>query len=68
MARFDLLDEYACVVVPKRLQSGASGEIAHREASLDSHYGKSSWRYAVAMIVGLGFVLTVITTLRRPGV
>lgn len=25
MARFDLLDEYACLVVPRRPQSGADG-------------------------------------------
>jgi hypothetical protein len=63
MARFDLLDEYICVVVPKGRQSGASGEMARREASIDSHYGKSSWRHAIAMIVGLGMVLAMITTL-----
>ena len=63
MDRFDLLDEYTCIVAPRRLQSGASGEMTHREADLDSHYGKSSWRHAVTMIVGLGVVLAVITTL-----
>ena len=63
MARFDLLDEYTCVVVPKRLQIGARGEMARRKASLDSYYAKASWRHAVAMIVGLGVLLTVVATL-----
>lgn len=58
MVRFDLLDEYTCVVVPKRPQREASDEVAHREMTSDGDYGESHWRHAVAMIVGLGAVLT----------
>ena len=36
MARFDLLDEYTCVVVPKRSQSGARGEMARHKSSLNN--------------------------------
>ena len=63
MARFDLLDEYTCVVVPKRSKSGASGEMARRKSSLDSRPAKAGWRHAVALILGFGILLTMVAAL-----
>lgn len=51
MARFDLLDEYSCVVVPRRLHRGASGEVAHREP------GSVSARGSIARFFGIFFSL-----------
>ena len=63
MARFDLLDEYTCVVVPKRSQSGARGEMARHKSSLNNRPAKASWRHAVALILGLGIHLTMVAAL-----
>ncbi len=56
MIRFDLLDEYTCVVVPRRLRNGAHGETAGSEASSRGSYAKSIWRKAVTMIALLDFI------------
>jgi hypothetical protein len=61
MARFDLLDEYSCIVAPKRSPRRPDREQDLRqEGSLPA---RNEWRRAAATIAGLAVLVIAIATL-----
>lgn len=51
MFRFDLLDEYACVVAPKRSLTRGR-ETDHRDLDGDRQFNpRSNWRYGVTGVI-----------------
>jgi hypothetical protein len=57
MRRFDLLDEYTCVAVP-RFSPARTREPEHREAE-DRPHSAGTWRYGVAGVVAIVLVALI---------
>jgi hypothetical protein len=65
MTRFDLLDEYTCVVVPKRLRNGAGREVTRLVSSAGNHSANAIWQPTVAATVGFAVLIAIRGRIRK---
>ena len=63
MPRFDLIDEYTCVFVPRCSRRGARAEIARPSSSASSRSVNARWRSTLAATVGLAILVIAAVTL-----